>query len=936
MSEGELRLTGDSFDKLKNTVDDLAKSATQARDNLEKIFTGTWFKPPEWDEFAGQETFSKLHDSFNRLFELVDKLNTKLAITSVRMQNIFKGQASEIKEVAKGLAMLNKAASKGKSVDPWVYSEGFNPPSEGGGGTGAGNGGGGGGKGGRERNPDVTVRTHARVQAKVRRAQEKQEEDYLKLKSYYRKLEQKDAERASKQQEKLRKDDMRRTFVPLTSITSSAIGAREKLAEKAAKDKAKQEEKDARDKAKQAAAKANRTSPLDRMLNNLVEMGRKRFYLGQIARNNFSGNLGMSGGGNGQGFLSRYGPGITGVLGKFRVFQKPFPGSERNVFALGDIAAAFNNIVYGAGSAVEDSFRAVTSSAFAVNRTFTGLVSGVATLIPVLGPTVGALIATISDLVIGAMEKLASVVAGVIGGLTRFATALTGFATRAVEAAANFTEAVNAARVVAGPEAARGMSSFAIELQREFGVSATDMMRGMGRIAGQLRQQGGFSAEEAGMQAQEIAKYVADIASVNNVPFENVMRDVMSGIVGRLTPLRKDIISMSAPQLDAMAKASGMKNPALRTDYAARTRMFIEDFARQAGLFVGDLERTRYEFANQRRKFLGSFEALFLSVGRILEPFARAILITANELMDSVFDMVLPMSADPYETFSKAIDGFTYYVSYARAVIIELAKALYESRTAIVDWAIYLGKAFATLALSLTRYSVNVLNVFADLISGLGGLLPIVEMLGKAMIDFSNLLQTLFPSDNKVTKGTLEKELNLILSGRSEYGRPNSPQAMKRVDFLQSRLESVKKSGVSGMLSDSSDRVRNGASQLERFSAKLSDAFGSLDLNKEELANFQQLLRERLKPALSQANEIPPAPPLSMAGSLVRYFSPEAFRDTVQEREVANAQIETAKNTAEMVRLLSDVSIKGTTLTPLSMGAAGVLGGMMPAVVSKP
>lgn len=140
MSEGELRLTGDSFDKLKNTVDDLAKSATQARDNLEKIFTGTWFKPPEWDEFAGQETFSKLHDSFNRLFELVDKLNTKLAITSVRMQNIFKGQASEIKEVAKGLAMLNKAASKGKSVDPWVYSEGFNPPSEGGGGTGGGGG----------------------------------------------------------------------------------------------------------------------------------------------------------------------------------------------------------------------------------------------------------------------------------------------------------------------------------------------------------------------------------------------------------------------------------------------------------------------------------------------------------------------------------------------------------------------------------------------------------------------------------------------------------------------------------------------------------------------------------------------------------------------------------------------------------------------------
>jgi hypothetical protein len=399
--------------------------------------------------------------------------------------------------------------------------------------------------------------------------------------------------------------------------------------------------------------------------------------------------------------------------------------------------------------------------------------------------------------------------------------------------------------------------------------------------------------------------------------------------------------------------------------------MFIEDFARQAGLFVGDLERTRYEFANQRRKFLGSFEALFLSVGRILEPFARAILITANELMDSVFDMVLPMSADPYETFSKAIDGFTYYVSYARAVIIELAKALYESRTAIVDWAIYLGKAFATLALSLTRYSVNVLNVFADLISGLGGLLPIVETLGKAMMILTKIINSFIISDsekavldlyqatqNRIGKlsnnpnaaGALQYQKDLLAKLSQFVGEKVTPSSGRGMggesvsfikksltpEFLQSVGLGGAAAGFEGLLSGSAESVRNGASQLERFSVKLADAFGSLNLNKEELANFQQLLRERLKPALSQANEIPPAPPLSMAGSLVRYFSPEAFRDTVQEREVANAQIETAKNTAEMVRLLSDVSIKGTTLTPLSMGAAGVLGGMMPAVVSKP
>jgi hypothetical protein len=244
-------------------------------------------------------------------------------------------------------------------------------------------------------------------------------------------------------------------------------------------------------------------------------------------------------------------------------------------------------------------------------------------------------------------------------------------------------------------------------------------------------------------------------------------------------------------------------------------------------------------------------------------------------------------------------------------------------------------------------------------------------MLGKAMMILTKIINSFIISDsekavldlyqatqNRIGKlsnnpnaaGALQYQKDLLAKLSQFVGEKVTPSSGRGMggesvsfikksltpEFLQSVGLGGAAAGFEGLLSGSAESVRNGASQLERFSVKLADAFGSLNLNKEELANFQQLLRERLKPALSQANEIPPAPPLSMAGSLVRYFSPEAFRDTVQEREVANAQIETAKNTAEMVRLLSDVSIKGTTLTPLSMGAAGVLGGMMPAVVSKP
>ena len=48
MSEGELRLSGESFDKLKNTVDDLSRSASRAKNALEKLFSLKWAEQQDW------------------------------------------------------------------------------------------------------------------------------------------------------------------------------------------------------------------------------------------------------------------------------------------------------------------------------------------------------------------------------------------------------------------------------------------------------------------------------------------------------------------------------------------------------------------------------------------------------------------------------------------------------------------------------------------------------------------------------------------------------------------------------------------------------------------------------------------------------------------------------------------------------------------------
>lgn len=914
MSDGELRLTADSFEKLKNSVNDLANRAKTAKDSLESLFLIGYGR-------SYSEDIGKVANHFAKLEELIDGVNNKLSITSAFMRDIFSGQASDIREVAKALSMMNRAASGGGSR------------------RGGGGGLGGGMLGGDSEESDRgwkanwvssldAVVSVGKLRDKLAKQSEKDQAKQAKLdnrqaellrkatSAYYKeqiaseeqvaKLKVAEQERILKLKAKEQDEENKAWWKRLSNSR-----AEEKAVEDAELKRKKTAEKAKADEQK------NRTPFFEDKFNKLVEMGRRRFYMSQVMGNNFGRAAGTFGGG-GQGMLSRFGPGLLGILGRYRVFQKPFPGSERNVFALGDLAAAGQNVVSGAGGSVQRSFDTLTSSAFAVNRAFGGIVAATASLIPGIGPAVGAAIGVLTDVVVGMLEKLSQAISGVIGGLTRLATALAGFATRAVEAAANFTEAVNAARVVAGPEAAASMQQKALELQREFGISATDMMRGMGRIAGQLRQQAGFSPEEAGKTAQIIASQIADIASVNNTPVENVMRDFMSGIVGRLTPLRKNMISMSAQQLDMMAKSQGIKNPMIRTDLVARVKVMIDEFARQGGLFTDDLKNTRYEFANQRRKFLGGFEAMFMTVGRILEPFAKAVLIVSNDLMDSVFSIIAPFAEDPYTAFKQSIESFAYYVIYAKNIIVELAQSLYDSRGVILEYAQYIGKQFLQLTLMLVRYSANVLKMFADLLMGFSGLIPVIQQFGNALMGLSKFIAIRFPSEqdmknaNKINAlNEIESNIRKIESGAMPAGAGGKNGLDRYLASLKASRNRLKEelgtdetSPLQKLLLGTGNSLENTAQSLESFQRQFADAVKSLVGDTGVNTDEMKALLGKLAPAISVANNIDPAPPLTMAGNLVRYFSPEAFRDNIQEREVQNAQMRTADATEGILKAI--------------------------------
>lgn len=674
----------------------------------------------------------------------------------------------------------------------------------------------------------------------------------------------------------------------------------------------------------------------DMLFRNQQKAGFYRFMNSMAFKTMFGGPGGLMSsmrGGSMLGLnLSRFGPGTMGLMARYRVFQKPFPGSERNVFSLGDLAAAGQNITFGAGSGVEGAFRSLTGSAIAVNKVFNGLAS---TMVSFVSPVLGSLIGSIGDMFIGLLEKMSGAIAGVIGALTNLGTALVGMATRAVEAASDLTEAVNAARVIAGESAAKEMQRYAQFIQRQYGLSQTDSMKIMGRMAGMMRNLGGFSQEEAGVTAAQMYRAAVDIGSVMNKSVEDIGNQMMSGFAGRLMPLRRSAIGITAQQLDQQAKANGIARPGVRTDLQARARQFVDEFSRQAGLFTGDLERTQYEFANQRRKFLGQFEALFVTVGRILEPFAKAVLLAANDLMGMVLDLISPFAntikdnmveMTVMERFAESIKTFAWYTLWARNAIVELVKRIWGARDAIWQWVQTLAEGFAKVTVLMVQYSVAVIRLFANFVDSLGLVNGALSVFEWALSNLSALLNQI---TGKTTDGRLralrddvEKSRERLFmaslakrnAGDAEGAKKLTEQAgalrkfSDQINFMLGTGDEATKAryyeSVTGKSANpfgqAAGKIRQGADALEKFAAD-AEGFVRAQQVGVDPADFANRLMQ-LQPANSFANPLAPAPDLG-SGRLVQYFNPAAFRDAIQERD-ASPMKDTARNTGEILSIL--------------------------------
>ncbi len=397
-------------------------------------------------------------------------------------------------------------------------------------------------------------------------------------------------------------------------------------------------------------------------------------------------------------------------------------------------------------------------------------------------------------------------------------------------------------------------------------------------------------------------------------------------------------VTVSAPMLDQISKndTSRGKPGAM---FEGRTMSFLSEFKRQTMPFTGDLEKTQYEFANQQRKILGLFEGMFVQLGRVVEPFAKGLLIVSNTLLTTVYDKLKGFAESAKASiediraggsgggFGSALRSFVYGVSRAGDYVYAFGQAAYDARDTIMEY----GKAFGISVLNMARdlvvFSLKMTGVFVKIIESFGGFETALKDMGNTIISISEFIarQTGYQSpaqkeaDKKfyADQQLVEGSKRLSRENRGLIARPGTrlPGESKAVLEAQKRLESIASGSPRSFVYGTQDMAGSGAGdRIMKLAESLQNIKGIEDL-KEFFSNtfgnvpdsgaYDEILKKLVMSTEREA-KFQPLPPMAEKGRLSSYFSPAAFRDEIagSDRQMLTAAETTAANTSMLVEFL--------------------------------
>ncbi len=187
----------------------------------------------------------------------------------------------------------------------------------------------------------------------------------------------------------------------------------------------------------------------------------------------------------------------------------------------------------------------------------------------------------------------------------------------------------------------------------------------------------GFAREEAAKMSVNVTKLAEDLASFNNVPTADVVRDLQSALVGNTETLRKYGVVASQAAIEQEAITSGLIETKSEMTAQIKAQAILQLTIAGTTDAQGDAIRTSDSFANSQKGLEAQILDTKIAIGQELMPAASILIGTMGTLIEEggALKSVMADVGDSMESTAGKLDFLVNAVADANSGEAELTKS---------------------------------------------------------------------------------------------------------------------------------------------------------------------------------------------------------------------------------------------------------------------
>ena len=155
---------------------------------------------------------------------------------------------------------------------------------------------------------------------------------------------------------------------------------------------------------------------------------------------------------------------------------------------------------------------------------------------------------------------------------------------------------------------------------------------------GLIGQAAGQSAGQSAAMAKELTKLATDASSFFNIPLDETLEKIRSGLVGQARPMRElgVLLSEDAVKLEAYRLGLAKVGSELTDAQKVQARFSLIKTAPSMRKAEGDLERTKDSPKNREREIAGRAQSIMTSAGQAVMPLWKEIINQVNSVVRAI------------------------------------------------------------------------------------------------------------------------------------------------------------------------------------------------------------------------------------------------------------------------------------------------------------